>query len=81
MCEIFLKHFIGIHILIGYTALSLLLYFLFLVFNVCVFDCFFTGDNKPKNYLQLAGRCLLAFMFITLIRFEFTVLQVSLTLN
>lgn len=34
------------------------------------------GDNKPKNYLQLAGRCLLAFMFITLIRFEITFLQI-----
>lgn len=28
------------------------------------------GDNKPKNYLQLTGRILLAFMFITLIRFD-----------
>lgn len=28
------------------------------------------GDNKPKNYLQLTGRVLLAFMFITLIRFD-----------
>ncbi|XP_066993643.1 surfeit locus protein 4 homolog [Anabrus simplex] len=28
------------------------------------------GDNKPKNYLQLTGRILLAFMFITLLRFE-----------
>ncbi|XP_065209574.1 surfeit locus protein 4 homolog [Planococcus citri] len=34
------------------------------------------GENKPKNYLQLAGRCLLAFMFVTLIRFEFSFLQV-----
>lgn len=34
------------------------------------------GDNKPKNYLQLTGRILLAFMFITLIRFELTFLQV-----
>uniref|UniRef100_A0A1B6BWM4 Surfeit locus protein 4 homolog n=1 Tax=Clastoptera arizonana TaxID=38151 RepID=A0A1B6BWM4_9HEMI len=34
------------------------------------------GDNKQKNYLQLTGRCLLAFMFITLIRFEFTFLQI-----
>ncbi|XP_073984811.1 surfeit locus protein 4 [Rhodnius prolixus] len=34
------------------------------------------NDNNPKNYLQLAGRCLLAFMFITLIRFEFTFLQI-----
>lgn len=34
------------------------------------------GDNKPKNYLQLTGRILLAFMFVTLIRFEFSFLQV-----
>ena len=35
------------------------------------------GENKPKNFMQLAGRVLLAFMFITLIRFEFSFLQVS----
>lgn len=34
------------------------------------------GDNKPKNVMQLAGRILLAFMFITLIRFELSFLQV-----
>ncbi|XP_055389939.1 surfeit locus protein 4 homolog isoform X2 [Condylostylus longicornis] len=34
------------------------------------------GDNKPKNFMQLAGRILLAFMFITLIRFELSFLQV-----
>lgn len=34
------------------------------------------GENKPKNFLQLAGRILLAFMFITLLRFELSVLQV-----
>lgn len=34
------------------------------------------GDNKPKNYMQLAGRILLAFMFLTLIRFEFSFLQI-----
>ncbi|KAG8277538.1 Surfeit locus protein 4 [Homalodisca vitripennis] len=33
-------------------------------------------DNKQKNYLQLTGRCLLAFMFITLIRFEISFLQI-----
>ncbi|XP_022900013.1 surfeit locus protein 4 homolog [Onthophagus taurus] len=38
------------------------------------------GDNKPKNYLQLTGRILIAFMFITLIRFEFTFLQILLDL-
>jgi uncharacterized membrane protein YphA (DoxX/SURF4 family) len=34
------------------------------------------GDNKPKNFMQLAGRILLAFMFITLIRFELSFLQI-----
>lgn len=34
------------------------------------------GENKPKNVMQLAGRILLAFMFITLIRFEFSFLQI-----
>ncbi|XP_056644850.1 surfeit locus protein 4 homolog [Diorhabda carinulata] len=38
------------------------------------------GDNKPKNYLQLTGRVLLAFMFITLIRFEMSFLQITLDL-
>ncbi|XP_068909911.1 surfeit locus protein 4 homolog [Tenebrio molitor] len=38
------------------------------------------GENKPKNYLQLTGRILLAFMFITLIRFEFSFLQIMLDL-
>lgn len=35
------------------------------------------GDNRPKNLLQLAGRILLAFMFITLFRFEVSFLQIS----
>jgi hypothetical protein len=39
------------------------------------------GENKPKNYLQLTGRILLAFMFITLIRFEFSFLQVKFPLQ
>jgi hypothetical protein len=34
------------------------------------------GENKPKNFMQLAGRVLLAFMFITLIRFELSFFQV-----
>lgn len=34
------------------------------------------GDNKPKNFMQLAGRVLLAFMFVTLIRFELSFLQI-----
>ncbi|GJQ83218.1 putative surfeit locus protein [Trypoxylus dichotomus] len=38
------------------------------------------GDNKPKNYLQLTGRILIAFMFITLIRFELSFLQIVLDL-
>ncbi|XP_033227584.1 surfeit locus protein 4 homolog [Belonocnema kinseyi] len=36
------------------------------------------GENRPKNILQLAGRILLAFMFITLIRFEVSFLQILL---
>jgi hypothetical protein len=35
------------------------------------------GDNKPKSYLQLTGRILLVFMFITLLRLEFSFMQVS----
>lgn len=34
------------------------------------------SDNTPRNYLQLAGRVLLAFMFLTLIRFEVSFLQI-----
>nr|CAG4652057.1 EOG090X0AUC [Triops cancriformis] len=34
------------------------------------------GDNKPKNYLQLTGRILLVFMFATLLRMEFSVMQI-----
>jgi uncharacterized membrane protein YphA (DoxX/SURF4 family) len=34
------------------------------------------GENKPKTFMQLAGRILLAFMFITLIRFEFSIFQI-----
>ncbi|CAG0917143.1 unnamed protein product [Notodromas monacha] len=33
------------------------------------------GDNKPKTYLQLTGRVLIIFMFATLLRLEFSVLQ------
>jgi len=39
------------------------------------------GENRPKNYLQLTGRVLLAFMFITLLRFEFSFLQVNVLSN
>lgn len=34
------------------------------------------GENKPKTYLMLGGRILLVFMFLTLVRFEFSVMQV-----
>jgi len=33
------------------------------------------GVNKPKMYLQLAGRVLLVFMFVTLLRFEMNGMQ------
>ncbi|KAL7632777.1 UNVERIFIED_CONTAM: hypothetical protein RMT77_016901 [Armadillidium vulgare] len=33
------------------------------------------GENKPKTYLMLGGRILLVFMFLTLLRFEFSVMQ------
>jgi len=35
-----------------------------------------TGDNKPKEYLQLTGRVLLVFMFVTLLRLELSFMQV-----
>jgi len=34
------------------------------------------GENKPKTFMQLAGRILLAFMFITLLRFEASVILI-----
>jgi uncharacterized membrane protein YphA (DoxX/SURF4 family) len=34
------------------------------------------GENKPKMYLQLAGRVLLVFMFVTLLRFEMSAMQI-----
>lgn len=34
------------------------------------------GDNKPRVFMQLAGRVLLAFMFTSLLRFELSVWQV-----
>ena len=33
------------------------------------------GENTPKTYLQLSGRILLVFMFLTLLRFELSFLQ------
>lgn len=37
------------------------------------------GENKPKTYFQLLGRILLVFMFITIIRFEFSFIQLVQT--
>jgi len=34
-----------------------------------------TGENKPKSYLQLTGRVLLVFMFVTLLRLELSFMQ------
>jgi len=34
------------------------------------------GENKPKEYLQLTGRILLVFMFVTLIRFDTSVMYI-----
>ncbi|XP_059484008.1 surfeit locus protein 4 homolog isoform X2 [Neocloeon triangulifer] len=34
------------------------------------------GENKPKNYLQLAGRILVVFMFATLLRLEISFMQI-----
>merc|ERR1712136_509710 len=34
------------------------------------------GENKPKMYLQLAGRILLVFTFLTLLRFEMSAMQI-----
>jgi len=34
------------------------------------------GENKPKEYLQLTGRILLVFMFITLIRFDTSIMYI-----
>jgi len=33
------------------------------------------GENTPKTYLQLSGRVLLVLMFLTLLRFDFSFLQ------
>ena len=38
------------------------------------------GENKPKMYLQLAGRILLVFMFLTLLRFEMSAMQVAMAI-
>lgn len=34
------------------------------------------GENRPKNYLQLTGRILLVFMFLTVLKLELSPLQV-----
>jgi len=36
------------------------------------------GDNKPKNYMQFAGRILLIVMFLTLIRADFSIMHIAL---
>lgn len=36
------------------------------------------GDNKPKNYMQFAGRILLIVMFLTLIRADFSIMHIIL---
>lgn len=33
------------------------------------------GENTPKTYMQLSGRILLVLMFLSLLRFEFSFLQ------
>ena len=35
------------------------------------------GTNKPKTYMQLSGRLLLVLMFMTLLRFEMTFVQMA----
>jgi len=34
------------------------------------------GENKPKEYMQLIGRILLVFMFVTLLRFDTSPMQI-----
>merc|ERR1712080_100959 len=34
------------------------------------------GENKPKEYMQLVGRVLLVFMFLTLLRFDTSPMQI-----
>ncbi|XP_072176296.1 surfeit locus protein 4-like [Diadema setosum] len=34
------------------------------------------GSNRPKTYMQLSGRLMLVLMFMTLLRFDFTTLQI-----
>merc|ERR1711899_52211 len=34
------------------------------------------GENKPKEYMQLVGRVLLVFMFVTLLRFDTSIMQI-----
>ena len=36
----------------------------------------YTGENKPKEYMQLVGRVLLVFMFVTLLRFDMAPMQI-----
>jgi ER-derived vesicles protein len=46
------------------------------LFSIKKLTVFFLGENKPKNYLQLAGRILVVFMFATLLRLEISFMQV-----
>lgn len=45
-------------------------------FHVLICQVPSLGENKPKMYLQLAGRILLVFMFLTLLRFEMSAMQI-----
>ena len=38
------------------------------------------GENNPKQYMQLSGRILLVLMFLTLVRFETSFLQIVMNL-
>jgi hypothetical protein len=35
-----------------------------------------SGENNPKQYMQLSGRILLVLMFLTLLRFDFDFFQI-----
>ena len=37
------------------------------------------GDNHPRQYIQLFGRILLVLMFVSLLRFEVSVVQIVIT--
>lgn len=54
---------------------------LFLHIKLTYILIFILGENKQKNYMQLTGRCLIAFMFITLLKFEISFFQVNIILK